>query len=288
MKNNTFFIFATILIFNSCNLVPGNQVEVFEAVLGLKTITSKRIEVLHKSVNSNQSIVRPPGVWIPLAKIIKDSKDAFCLIYKTPKKDLGELRLVSISVIETCRKKYEREPIATIKVVEKLNLFFSTTDISNNSAFVLKLIFFHNNKEHNFKFPIYNYTLSHQKNFERYSDAIKVSKSSGMKLYFSETNDLNEVVICHKVDQNCNNIKKNICHKCQNGFTEVVSFYCPQGGMKLCGQIDCGVKGNPACIRGSNYNNSSRGIICSSESTAGFCIDGSNIFCNEENILVCL
>ncbi len=275
-------------MFNSCDLLQDDQIEVFEATLGLKVITSKQIEILHGGINSNKSIVRPPGVWVPLFKIIADTEQAFCLIYKIPKKDLGELRLVSVSVVETCRKKYERVPTETIKEIEKFHLFFSTTDISNNSAFTLKLIFSQNRKEYGLEFPVYNYSLPYQKNFERYSDAIKISKSPGMKLYFSKKNNLYKNVFCHKVDEKCNNIKQNVCYKCSNGFTEVVSFHCPQGGMKLCGQIECGVKGNPACIRGSSYNNQSKAKVCSSESTAGFCIDGSNLFCNEENVLVCL
>ena len=177
-------------MFNSCDLLQDDQIEVFEATLGLKVITSKQIEILHGGINSNKSIVRPPGVWVPLFKIIADTEQAFCLIYKIPKKDLGELRLVSVSVVETCRKKYERVPTETIKEIEKFHLFFSTTDISNNSAFTLKLIFSQNRKEYGLEFPVYNYSLPYQKNFERYSDAIKISKSPGMKLYFSKKNNL--------------------------------------------------------------------------------------------------
>lgn len=100
---------------------------------------------------------------------------------------------------------------------------------------------------------------------------------------------ISEGEFCHKVNQYCQNVISNQCHRCLKGFQYVVDYNCPQGTSKICGKVSCGGKEQPACFLG--FVGKKEEFIkkpCQKDSTIGYCHLGLNTFCGDSQILICL
>lgn len=99
--------------------------------------------------------------------------------------------------------------------------------------------------------------------------------------------DKNTQIYCHKVDAKCADLYANQCDQCPFGFVEIVDYNCPQGSSKICRPLECGTKGNPACRVGRGDDLLKRNL-CYENSPYGFCQEGLSLFCDSDNILICL
>ncbi len=96
---------------------------------------------------------------------------------------------------------------------------------------------------------------------------------------------VNDDEFCFKVDNKCSIEIKNRCDFCLNGHYSLISSSCSKLYNKKCGKIECGTKGNYACIRGFKTVGRIKDY-CINDSPVGFCRDGSRVLCiNKE--LVC-
>lgn len=100
----------------------------------------------------------------------------------------------------------------------------------------------------------------------------------------SDNDLLSDYTICEQVDDECRIIMSN-CIKCKNSFFPIVNSKCISNYSKMCGRINCGEIGEPACIRGfvtSKVNSE----YCINDSPVGFCNPGLRVICVNET-LVC-
>ncbi len=138
---------------------------------------------------------------------------------------------------------------------------------------------------------------------EKFSSMVDTRSGSGLRVYGESPNKLPEqhllgtlsdsylektAVRCHQVNTDCEDVKANECESCRYGYYEVVDHLCPQGGSKFCAPNKCGLKGEPACLRGIKHIQQEISTLCFADSPAGFCEEGLVPHCDENQILICL
>lgn len=83
--------------------------------------------------------------------------------------------------------------------------------------------------------------------------------------------------ICHKIDDNCQEISLSTCSECEEGWYEIPNG-CPQGP-KHCGRDRCGEKNQPACRRGMEYQRTPKKYECRIDPSFAYCKPGLVIQC---------
>ena len=95
------------------------------------------------------------------------------------------------------------------------------------------------------------------------------------------------LVLCQKVDDQCQVIGKSTCAQCRYGYFPVVgNKFCPETGTYACGPNFCGEANWPACWRGFVANEEEANDHCFDESKAGYCHHGLRTMCRD-GILYC-
>ena len=209
----------------------------------------------------------PKGIW---HRIFKAGKT--CLFYKTPFHGAGEVRMG-----DDCSSAYTNPILhADVKNFKVHYERFKT------------VLEFEANK--NYRLEFYHYNLQRPEPFERYDSPVNKSYRTGLLLGgWPQVGEapLENKQSCHQVDENCRNVEEYACHRCPNGFFEVLNFKCPQGGSKYCGRERCGEVGFPACLRGFSVNDVTE-RRCVDDWQAGFCQQGLRKVCDERGVLVCV
>ena len=92
--------------------------------------------------------------------------------------------------------------------------------------------------------------------------------------------------ICHQVNEKCEDLIANRCHLCAGAWSEVTGDGCIRENTKICGNLECGNKGQVACVRGSLW--AGKEEVCEDNSPSGFCAEGLSILCLDSVRLSCL
>jgi len=275
-----------------------------------------------ESFYPHKSIVTPQMTWKTLIRAEK-SEYSLCLFYRVPHKRLskgkGILKITKLKSAEKCDNVLERKPEFRIDQLSHLKLYF-TSKRERNLKLKTEYKAFHfyfsvsrtNEKDLALELPLYNIKASNLKNpnklqnktksFKKYDEPWGDSLAPGLKVYPAELDTLRPAVIdgdvrlnyadnsyrfCYRVDRTCKVTKKFDCDACKRGWFSVVDYACKGGGSKLCGSSLCGERNQPACPRGTSFEEPQNGSFCFRGSKAGICRDGLETYCDENNVLIC-
>lgn len=97
----------------------------------------------------------------------------------------------------------------------------------------------------------------------------------------------NPPILCHDVNNNCEDKIPNVCHRCAYGWFEVSGGLCLKKGRKYCGPNVCGQKGGPPCWKGVDWINRPKKIICGEYIDGLFCEKGLSPICIKKNHMIC-
>ena len=115
----------------------------------------------------------------------------------------------------------------------------------------------------------------------------EVNSSTHYKGKLGDRYSKGDLEICFQQNETCGNKGPDTCQQCKYGWYSIVDFNCPNGGSRICGQSNCGNRGEPACPRGKDFMELSRKSQCFLESKAGYCSPGLHTYCDQNNILIC-
>lgn len=259
-----------------------NTNQKFSYYLTKNALTALRIESL---VEKGKEITRPPRAVVDLVKIW--SQDNICSLvrYQTPSlngQNKGALFL------EVCDG--DNSVLAKLDSIDSLTLFL-------NRSLVLKGMI--HQKRFTIEVPLLNIKKPKKMDIltsstdKRYFDGVVVYQGNGLKNQKTlsaknESYPEHKAIVCHDIDNKCEENSINNCSKCENGWYEVIGKYsCEAGLRKYCGFDQCGQKGWPACQRFHLPQPDNSQVICVDNSPYGFCNEGLNVYCvNDE--LICL
>jgi len=241
-----------------------------------------------------KKLSHPVGTWLWLMQIDSD----YCLFYRTPLNERrpGMLRL-NRRPEPGCREAFTENIIVELDEIQNL----SFVEISHRRrklgprqewdikgehggvAFIWKI----------FSPLVTNESVKAPKKLSSFSsrtikpiEAYLKPRKGEFKKRYSD----GEVTFCHQVNESCESVTPFTCQSCRYGWYEVVDHDCPLGGSKICGPSRCGQRGEPACPRGLDHIKKKRSeiVVCEKGSTAGFCEEGLETHCDENQVLICL
>jgi hypothetical protein len=203
-----------------------------------------------------------------------------CFYFRAPyKSELGELSLIKLKEGPLCP-----EVSAAEDVIYKNIKSFKITNKKFELDFDIdgKLI----------SLPLYN--ISHVSIPERFKPEIQNKLLNGFRLInlsaeesgtknnyigsYNQRYSLNTAILCKKVNDKCEVIGEEFCHRCKFGSFGVEDYECPNGGSRYCGINHCGEKGEPACKRGASTKE---------DSNDGICNIGLATARDKNNVLIC-
>lgn len=119
---------------------------------------------------------------------------------------------------------------------------------------------------------------------------LKLNSNSRTEPLFSKYNSefgevLKEGDTCFNTDDNCREIKPDICNFCPSGVREIKANGCFMNYKKICSSKSCGGRGEFACLRGHTLFSDIKSY-CMTDSPIGFCKKPSRVFC-EQGVLIC-
>tara|TARA_Y100000590_G_scaffold469529_1_gene657577 strand:- start:16664 stop:17542 length:879 start_codon:yes stop_codon:yes gene_type:complete len=269
-----------------------------------------------------KSIISPQMTWKTLLRIEKQDS-TLCLFYRIPHKRLskgkGILKITKVKSTENCENVLERKPEIKVSKLSHLKLYF-TSKRERNLKLKTEFKAFHfyfsvsrqDEKDLVLELPLYNTVTSNlknpnklqykTKNFEKYDEPWRETLAPGMRVYTGDIKLGRPVVIdgdvwlnyaennykfCYRVDRSCKILQDFECGTCKRGWYSVVDHACKNGGSKLCGSSRCGERNQPACPRGTGFEEPQNGSYCFRGSKAGICRDGLETYCDENEVLIC-
>ncbi|MBC77201.1 MAG: hypothetical protein CME64_14415 [Halobacteriovoraceae bacterium] len=250
---------ALIFILASCKAKPKVENSYLQEALTSVFIVT---DVNGRLVNASEMDMAP-GTWHTAMKLstrinnfkIKD----YCLMVKTPYElEPGKMKFVSLDSESKCSDAIFKEPVD--QEFEFYNLMIKLKD--NH----LTLEFDKNKIEFSF--------------FNIKSNAVELSMESadkGRQLQILKDGD-----VCRQVADDCT-VVKDECDRCENGSYYLKNSSCLSSYSKVCGVDNCGLKNNPACIRGEV----STGVkdYCIQDSPVGFCIGDARVGCVNKTLI---
>ncbi len=282
----------------------------------------KMIAMDKESFFPQKSIVAPQMTWKTLLRIEKRDT-TLCLFYRIPHKRLskgkGILKITKIKKTETCDNVLERTEEIKISELSHLKLYFTSKRERNlKSKTEFKAFHFYfsvsrtNEKDLALELPLFNIKSSNLKNpnklrnktkvFKKYDEPWRDTLAPGMRVYPGDLELSRAIVVdgdvwlnyaensykfCYRVDRTCKITKDFDCGSCKRGWYSIVDHACKGGGSKLCGSSRCGERNQPACPRGTSFEEPQNGSYCFRGSKAGFCRDGLETYCDENEVLIC-
>jgi len=120
-------------------------------------------------------------------------------------------------------------------------------------------------------------------------ELFKKIRQSGMNNldWTEEVSTDDHLVLCQRVDDQCQIIGEATCDRCRYGYFPVVGpQYCPSTGNYACGPNRCGTANWPACWRGFEASQATLQDLCYDGSTTGYCHAGLQTMCRDQ-ILYC-
>lgn len=234
----------------------------------------------HEFYKNHEAIISPKDSWQYLFSVeyidsdLNKIKD--CVFYYVPGVDDGTLKLKTMSVEEKCED-YLLKP-ADREIPNVTSLQFSVTD----SKLTIDLSF----KDYRTE----KWDGSFQGAFAKPEPKMSVSSSEfkSPKLILLAPKStakaparkpfLKKGVLCHNINEDCDEVSKSSCHDCEDGWYEV-----PNGcmtGPKFCGRSSCGGKDEPACRRGMKWQKKDEAFECRIDSSFAYCNKGLTVQCD--------
>lgn len=251
-------------------------------------IAAKEIGWISEHFEEDTPIIKPKGTWQAIMKVnfldqnFNEVSD--CLFYKVPSDDNeGILKVVPNRSNMPCKEIIGEEEYTSIDGI--INFGYETSlDINSKINLILKI------DTHRLKYNFLNISDQKQQT-ELLSSSVLKSKHTGILI----SSDVNYKVrhqkhsdgkICFDVNSECSVTVKNSCHRCKYGHYKTISSACKSQYRKICGQTQCGTKGNPACLRGYLLSGIESRNYCINDSPVGICQKGLHVIC-ENGTLIC-
>lgn len=238
-------------------------------IISAKATSMKYVNMTY--VNSKKSIMSPVSSWQTILKIKDEKHNYWCLKYKVPYKENKGIILFSqmkSSCNDTKESDFKAEDVSMFKVMYK--------KLSLNLNFKI------DNEDYNWKFQL-----------QDPKDSVILMNINGAelnqnKLLFLKDRDFlkGKIITCHDFDSQCEEVVKNKCSLCRDGWFSGALSRCSGQKTKYCGADRCGERGWPACPRGSRHTELKALKGCQNSSIEGFCNNGLIVFC-EEGQLIC-
>ena len=229
-------------------------------------------DLVHPKLNS--FIEKPIGVWITLLEgSLVQGNEKVCLFYRAPFS--GRLAEAFFSYGRDCKWSPDRKKEMAFERLENFQV-----RIAKES---LKIKLRKDNKKREVEIPTPN--INKDSGF-RFVNFIARPKNSLGKWEDNHRDQTSKV--CHQFNEQCEEVVSNICSQCRYGWYEVVGKGCEKGREKYCGRDRCGERGQPACLRGFQYEKATVQSLCSENSPAVFCQKGLRAYCKEGKSLICL
>lgn len=220
---------------------------------------------------AGEPIRNPAGATIVLAELILLNQDfdytKDCLIYTVPaNKNPGELKIINIRYWENCR-----DHLFSTKAIAKTKVYNLALELKGRDLLI-------NEDLKKFKLTFFNMVL--EKNHKIFETSASKTLVSGVQISFVDDagDKLKNDELCYDVDDKCREILRNQCQRCPGGVYPVMASNCARKVRKYCGNKACGIKGNPACIRGYKATNYS-GPYCINDSPLAYCIQPARVMC---------
>lgn len=255
-----------LILFGCCivSTLSSAKATSFENYMHKNWASSYRVK-LNENITNKESVNKPEGTKIVLANVFflnnEFERIQDCLIYKVPKKsEAGALSIVHVEAGQDCRDHLYSQSVTVLKPIYNLGI-----DLQKNK---LKLSI--DKREVNISLLNTNE-----------KKIIKISMSDSIITHPL----IDDGETCFDVDSKCSIVQTNTCSFCKTSSYQVIASNCPTAVRKICGVKKCGIKGNPACIRGvlaSGY----KGDYCIPDSPIGICEKGLRVFC-EKGELIC-
>jgi len=238
-----------------------------------------RIEDKHEFYRENQVIKKPIETWQLLFSIVYPGADATllkdCVFYYVPKKDEGKIKIKSIQVDEKCEKYlFEKGDLIhqSIKSLQysfspELNFFITKKDFKTLNWKAFKTLM----PEIISPKPL----LSSAEFQSGKLMLLSPKKGFSRQDFFKKKNE-----ICHKIDDDCNEVSPPDCELCEDGWYEI-----PNGcsrSPKYCGIHFCGQKDRPACSKGTAYLSGK--VDCAIDNSFAFCQEGLKVSCENGKV----
>jgi hypothetical protein len=282
-----FVFFVFLLLLSSC--IKWQKASNFQNILYQRWLGATTIHSIHPYIKQNESIKRPRGTWQKLFAVSFYDRSFEiqhdCLYYRVPTQQLPGKLVVTFNANNSLCNEAPPEKFDITK--DQIYNFSYEISLNLQSKNHLKLMI----DETEMLFDFINLN-SQAYNFELASHSIQKGRMTGLKVSspvnsITESNllKLADGVLCHGIDKNCKTRSNYRCEQCESGWYEVVSSDCPSQYNKICGQDNCGKRGQPACIRGRVSSEYKLGY-CINDSPIGFCDEGLRVYCNA-NQLVC-
>lgn len=146
-------------------------------------------------------------------------------------------------------------------------------------------------KKYTYKYPMINLLKKSNQKYQTdlYSHGVDETYHAGVKIISPFLQEkfkrplLNEGEICHDVADDCSDSVRNQCHLCPEGWYSEIHGNCSKKLRKRCGTLDCGGKGQIACLRGFVVTGLSLDF-CFPDSPLGYCAEGLRVVCKEKTL----
>lgn len=233
----------------------------------------------HEFYADNEMIVKPKDSWQTLFSVVYTDIDLNqmkdCVFYRVPGADTGVLKIKTVTALDHCDK--HMMSLGDKEWTSIRSLQFAST------ANALTL---------NMTFPQYRsekWHLTIQNKFQKPKPkmhASSVDAKSARMIFLAPKKEgsvkatpsaLKANTLCHDINEDCEEVKPSICSQCSEGWYEI-----PNGcnmGPKYCGRQECGLKNQPACRRGMEWQKTDEPFECRVNSTFAYCTKGLEVHC---------
>ncbi len=231
----------------------------------------------HEFYTNGEEIIKPANSWQALFAVsyldasFRKLKD--CVYYRVPGDEPGKLKIKTLPADKDCTSEILSSGETEIENISGLRF---TTDLNSGSIDFQK-----DSRHQSWKILV---AMERQKPEPKLLLSSADFKSSRM-IYLAPSSDgfikpttLKDGVICHNINQDCEEISPSSCGQCENGWVEV-----PNGclnGPKKCGSPGCGGKDLPACRRGMAWQRKDMTFDCRVNSSFAWCSKNLSVFCD--------
>lgn len=232
----------------------------------------------HEFYQGGEAITKPANTWQVLFSLVyldsQFQRNKDCVIFRVPGVEEGVLKIKTVPASEKCEKFLLRPGDREIKSIKGLVFDLKERELKLDLTFI------------DFKTEVFEIRLQGQ--FERPKPQLNLSsaefKSPKIILLAPETSksvgvpEIKDGTICHNINDECEENGQSTCSQCASSFYEI------QNGCmiapKYCGQVKCGIKGNPACRRGFKWQRDEQeSYDCRVDSSFAYCASGLSIQC---------
>lgn len=256
--------------------------------------TSKRwlaathISWINEHYPQDEKILRPKATLQPIMQINFIDRDfnavSDCLFYYVPDDgDNGELKIVANKTNSNCKDLIAEKPYSTVSGIINFGYEYNEK-IKSEINLTLKI----DTERYNYNFL--NATKNEYSE-DKLSSSVKKKKYINGTITSSVSYNLDQALIkdgeiCYDIADNCNELIRDKCSRCQHSFFQVVATKCKNKFRRICGKDKCGSRNNPACLRGYKAAGISPENYCINGSPLGICQEGLKVVC-VNNTLMC-